>query len=216
MSGGLRPAALVALALAAAPAAASDAQAPKDAGRACAPGPSYRAVGPLGATPGHPVRTDPASRAPVVARLPEGAVVRVLDCRAGPDGPWLRVETERGLEGWASAARLVSSPPSPETAPSSVGLRGNGMPFDETGSARCARASGETARDCPFGAIRLGAEGAVVWIGDGDGRERRFVIEEGALTAPAEGATLERRGDRLVIRADGARFELPAALLGPR
>lgn len=185
---------------------------------ACAGAEGYREVRPLGETPGLPVRTGPETLAPVVARVAQGAVVRVTDCLSRAGATWLRVETERGTEGWVLSARLGPARATRGTPPEVAGLRGNGTPFDVAGASPCSTVSGGPPRECRFGAIRLARGGAVIWIGEGDRvggeAERRFVVEAGELVSPAEGARLRRSADRLMIEADGVRYELPAKVLG--
>ncbi len=162
------------------------------------------------------VREGPATRYPVIGILRNGNVLENRGCRLTGTERWCRVRaTGSGVAGWVAGRYLAESPPPrrPEVPPG--GPVGNGTPFDATGYVACATPAGEPQRQCPFGVVRAGPGNAGVWIARGDGTELHVLFESGVVVAvsPATAWQVQQDGDRYVITADNARYEIIAAVV---
>lgn len=121
-----------------------------------------------------------------------------------------------GLQGWVPGAALIEAAAPPAAGLPEGGPKGNGTPFDATGTVPCAAEGAAPTHACPFGVVRDGPGNAGVWIVFAPGRERQFLFEGGALaaTSPADSAPqLTRADDLLRIEVGTERYEIPEAVI---
>jgi len=162
------------------------------------------------------VQDGPGPRYAARGKTGDGDVAQNRGCRISLGERWCSVRLAgTGLQGWVAGANLreTAAPPAPEMPEG--GPKGNGFPFDATGTVACAPAKAAPAHACPFGVVRDGPGTAGVWVALGDGRERQFSFEAGKLvSSDAAGVPkLMQKDDLWTIEVDGEHYEIPAAVV---
>jgi hypothetical protein len=162
------------------------------------------------------IRSGPDTRYGVVGKAQNGEIAQNQGCRMTGPTRWCRIRVAgSGVEGWVAGKYLVegAAPVMPEVPEG--GPKGNGVPFDATGSVSCATAASGTMVSCPFGVVRSGPGNAGVWIALADGSERNILFEGGVPVATNSDATLayEKSGDMFTIRIGDERYQFPEALV---
>ncbi len=179
-------------------------------------GPDYWKVAGVGGGDAPNLREGPSTRYAVTAKLRNGDVLQNRGCRMSGDVRWCNIRaTGTGVTGWVAGRYLVETAPPKAPGMPEGGPKGNGFPFDATGSIPCASAAGQPSRQCPFGVIREGPGNAGIWIALGDGAERYILFEGGipVTTDADQKMSYATDADLFIVRVGEERYEIPDALV---
>lgn len=166
----------------------------------------------------------PSVASPVVATLPQGAILSNLGCEAGADRVWCDVQPFRGGPRGHVAAEFLRPAIAPHGAPlfgpdDSAARAGEGD-FDANGTLACAMAPGAPMGDCAFGVSRGGGGDASVAVTRPDGSVRILFFQRGEFVGvdasqAGGGFATEavREGGLSRIRVDGERYEVVDAIV---
>lgn len=162
------------------------------------------------------VRTGPDTRYPVVGKAANGERMQNRGCRVTAQTRWCNVRIDgSGVQGWVAGKFLVegAAPAAPEMPEG--GPKGNGVPFDATGSVECATSAGAPMASCLFGVVRDGPGNAGVWIALGDGSERAILFEGGVPVSADSPAPLsyEKTDDMFTVRVGDETYRFPEAVV---
>lgn len=162
------------------------------------------------------IRSGPDTRYPVVGKVQNGEAAQNRGCRMTGEMRWCSVRIDgSGVQGWVAGRYLVEGAAPAAADAGADGPKGNGVPFDATGSVSCASDSGAAMRDCPFGVVRDGPGNAGVWISLGGGKERAILFEGGvpvSADTPVP-VTFEKDGDMFTISVGDERYVFPEAVV---
>ena len=190
---------------------------PADFADALAGGPDWWQVTGLGAGGAMAVQDGPGPRYGAKGQADDGDVAQNRGCRISLGERWCSVRLAgSGLQGWLPGAKLAETAPPAAPEMPAGGPKGNGWPFDATGTIPCATAAAAPTHACPFGVVRDGPGNAGVWVALGYGRERHFLFEGGKLvSSDASGPPkASHAGDLMKIEVEGERYEMPEAVIG--
>jgi hypothetical protein len=140
------------------------------------------------------VRASASTKAEIVIRLSEGAVLKNLGCQASSG--WCRVQSADGItvDGWVAARYLTAgAPPPPEDA------LVPGTRYSATGEIRCTLANYPQVRSCKFGVIRSPNARSTVYISLPDDIERLIEFRDGIPVSPAGVRMATRKVDDTTI-----------------
>jgi hypothetical protein len=162
------------------------------------------------------IRSGPDMRYGVVGKAQDGEAAQNRGCRMTGQTRWCSVRMAgSGVQGWIAGRHLVegAAPALPEVPEG--GPKGNGVPFDATGSLDCAMTAGAAMGTCLFGVVRDGPGNAGVWIALGDGGERAILFEGGAPVSAdsAEPLAFTKDGDIFTVTVGEERYRFPEALV---
>ena len=162
------------------------------------------------------VRSGPGTRYEVVGTAHNGDRMQNRGCRMTGQTRWCSVRIDgSGVQGWVAGKYLIegAAPQAPEMPEG--GPRGNGTPFDATGTVNCAATAGGPMASCPFGVVRSGPGNAGVWIALGNGTERAILFEGGVPVSAdsPEPLSFEKDQDIFTIRVGDERFQFPEAVV---
>jgi hypothetical protein len=119
------------------------------------------------------------------------------------------------VQGWVAGAYLVEGAAPMAAEMPAGGPKGNGVPFDATGSVSCATTAGAPMASCLFGVVREGPGNAGLWIALGDGTERAILFEGGVpvSTDTPNALSYEKDQDIYRVRIGDETFEFPEAVI---
>ena len=170
-------------------------------------------LSPFGIRDALEIRTQPSTRAPVVADALAGTVLRNYGCRETEGRRWCEVERVEGktARGWAAAEYLEEA---------NDALRAGQGVFDAGGWIDCSLVRGQPMSRCGFGVAREGGGTATVVVTGPDGRNRTLFFEKGdflgADTSEADGyhdTAATKQGDLFKVRVGPERYEIFEAVI---
>lgn len=206
-------------------------QAPKDRGAAS----QVELTGPeeggprrwqVAAPDGTEMRASPASNAPVIAMLADGAILSNLGCEPAGDDVWCKVRPLHGrVRGYVAADFLFPARGPDGTLPKGIddsALRAGRGDFDASGTLACAQVRGQPMGQCRFGVARGTGGDATVIVTFSNGFKRtlffahgRFISANATMSGTGFDIDWSIEGDLHFIRVDDQRYALPnAAIFG--
>ncbi|RAZ82084.1 SH3 domain-containing protein [Cereibacter johrii] len=162
------------------------------------------------------VRSGPDARYGVVGKAQAGELAQNRGCRMTGPARWCSIRLAgSGVQGWVAGRYLIEGAAPTAAEVPEGGPMGNGVPFDATGTARCAQAPDAALGPCPFGVVREGPGRAGVWIALGDGTDRAILFEGGLPVSAVAAAPLSfsKEGDLFTITVGAERYQFPEAVV---
>ncbi len=162
------------------------------------------------------IRSGPDRRYGVIGKARNGDEMQNRGCRMTGQTRWCSIRMAgSGVQGWVAGRYLVeaAAPVTPE--PAEGDPKGNGVPFDATGTLDCAAAAGAVMGQCRFGVVRDGPGNAGVWIALADGTERAILFE-GAVPVSADSAdplSFTKDADLFTISVGTETYRFPEAVI---
>ncbi len=162
------------------------------------------------------IRSGPDTRYAVVGKAQNGEAAQNRGCRMTGQTRWCSIRVDgSGVQGWVAGRYLIEGAAAAMAEVPDGGPKGNGVPFDATGTVDCAALAAEAMRPCPFGVVRDGPGNAGLWIAFGDGVERQITFEGGVPVAAdsADALRFEKTGDMFTITIGDERYSFPDAVV---
>jgi Bacterial SH3 domain len=161
------------------------------------------------------VRREPATRAPVVGRFPNGAELRNKGCRMVSGERWCQIEStgQPVVAGWVAGRYLAEA--AGEAAPQAAGETAEAAAADANGQLDCAAVPGTRMVPCDFAVTRADAARAEVMVTLPDGAKRVIRFENGrAVGSDATGFAFSatHAGDATLVIVGDQRFDIPDAV----
>ncbi|WP_159441627.1 META domain-containing protein [Roseivivax lentus] len=158
------------------------------------------------------IRQEATTTSAIVTRVLAGTLLRNLGCESREDRDWCQISfiDASGLTGWAAAEYLQPAP---------ALVRAKDGVFDRIGGLSCSIPQDGSAQDCDFGLARDGGHSAALMIYRPDGGTSLLGFIDGRFSmafedgAPIAGFESTSEGDTLTVTGEGARYEVPTALL---
>jgi hypothetical protein len=161
------------------------------------------------------LRRAPSPRAALVARVPNGTVLRNRGCRMAGGQRWCQVEPVNGGPiSWANGRFLREGAP-PQSRPGDALVPGTN--YHATGQVPCAVRGAPERKMCDFGVTRGERGAATVFITRPDGTKRVLDFDKGAVRSlqAARSVRVMRAGDSTLVDVDGGAevYTVPDAVI---
>jgi hypothetical protein len=162
------------------------------------------------------IRSGPDRRYGVIGKAQNGEAAQNRGCRMTGQTRWCSIRMAGfGVQGWVAGRYLVEGAAPVQPQMPEGGPKGNGVPFDATGSLSCAKTASAAMGSCLFGVVRDGLGKAGVWIAIGGSEERAIQFEGGVPVSADSGAPLsfKQNGDMFTISVGDESYQFPDALV---
>jgi hypothetical protein len=179
-------------------------------------GPDFWDIAGVGANDTLNLRKTPSAKAPILAKFPDGTMLRNRGCRIDDNTRWCLVELpdDPSVQGWVAGRYLrESAGPIPSTGAKTE----NG--FHAEGTVQCSTGSDSFDHDCNF-AVLGAPSGATIIVNRPDNGEVRALTfaraDQSFVAHDGSGLAWQRKDDNWWISANGKEYYLipDAAIFG--